>query len=173
MKMWAGIVMVMWHHKFCSRCSTVSGAARCPLGGATGGVQGGPFWLADWPTGCIWTPVHFLPEPIIITECSEVLLENPHGSSVKKKPSILRSKDVCYCIRNSPPLVSILSQINPRPPIVFINIHKCFFPSGIPTRILYVFYFFVIHSMEPKSPDTWCFTCQVTFCIPLDKHQSV
>ena len=166
--------MVMRHHKFCSRSSTVNGAARCPLGGATGAVQTVPSWLVDWLTGCIWTPVHFLPEPHNNNWMQRSPSWEPTQFLSQEKHLILRSTDVRYHIHNSPTLVPILSQINPRHPIVFINIHfhimlpssprssKWFFPSD-PIRVL-----FLRHTRRGvKSLDTWCFTfchtCQVTF----------
>jgi hypothetical protein len=88
-------------------------------------------------------------------------------------PKNLRNPKVHFGVHNSHLLVSILSQINPAnvTPSYFSKIYfllsshlhldflRCLFPSGVPTKILYLFLYFpcVLDALTVSSTFTWSF----------------
>jgi hypothetical protein len=80
--------------------------------------------------------------------------EAANCAATQELPSILWNLKVQYCVQKSPPLVPILSQINPVHTIQFylrfililftylrLRLPSSLFPSGFPTNILHAFFF--------------------------------
>jgi hypothetical protein len=89
--------------------------------------------------------------PYLFTELSPSW-EDANCAATQELPSILRNPKIHYRVHKSPPLVRILSQIDPvhtipsyLRPILILSTHLCLrlpsglFPSGFPTNILYAF----------------------------------
>jgi hypothetical protein len=84
-------------------------------------------------------------------------------TATQEFPNILWNMKVHYHVHKSPPLVSILSQINPVHTTSFYHseihfnvihapmpiLHSSLFPSGFPAKSLYAFLLYSIHATCP------------------------
>jgi len=92
-----------------------------------------------------------------------------HAAS-QEIPRLLWNPKVNYCVHKSPPLVSILREMNPvyiLPPL-FFNIQSNvilpsthslpsgFFPSGFRIKILYAFLMFPMRAETTRYTKYWC-----------------
>jgi hypothetical protein len=74
--------------------------------------------------------------------------ESSSFSNIQEFPNILRKWKICHSVLNDPPLASIPKQSNPShdTQLYFSKTHfniillNCPFPSGFPTKLMYVFF---------------------------------
>jgi hypothetical protein len=105
------------------------------------------------------------PRPYLLTYGAEPFLRTCQLCSTQELPSILWNPKIHYRVHRSPPLVPILSQIDPVHVIpsylseIYFNIvHRPtswsssgLFPSGFPTNILYSFRFSTFRATCPDN----------------------